>query len=166
MDLTETPLAALIASAAFVALALAALAAALYKLEFSKAARRRRRLHEALARAERARAASKAGTAPGSPLTPDEVRRLQAFRTRARMMVDEPLTPLPWHRKLRLLWRDGYSGWILAALVGAFSMATHFGAFWLIAGGGWLGATLITLLSTILMVAACFWVLIGLVAPD
>src|SRR5919205_1232619 len=87
---------ALLAAGTFIALAVAGLATALFKLEFGKAARRRRRLREALG-------------------------------------------------------REGYAGWIIAALVGAFSMATHFGAYWLIAGGGWLGAALVTLCSTVVM---------------
>lgn len=69
-----------------------------------------------------------------------------------------------WWRKVQLIWRGGHSGWIIAALVGAFSMATHFGAFWLITGGGWLGATVITVLSTAVMVGACAWVMLGLLS--
>ena len=64
--------------------------------------------------------------------------------------------------RLRRLWREGYAGWIIASLAGAFSMATHFGAYWLIAGGGWLGAAAITVGSTVVMVAICFWVVLGL----
>jgi hypothetical protein len=63
------------------------------------------------------------------------------------------------------MWRDGHAGWIVAALLGAFSMATHFGAFWLIVGGGWLGAIVVTVVATAAMTAACLWVLLGLVSP-
>ena len=63
---------------------------------------------------------------------------------------------------LRHAWREGYGGWIIACLAGSFSMATHFGAWWLIAGGGWLGAAVVTLGSTALMVLACAWVGLGL----
>jgi hypothetical protein len=91
--------------------------------------------------------------------------RLAAFRQRARLMAGEPLERRDgWWHKLALLWRDGYSGWIIAALAGAFSMATHFGMWWLVAGGGWLGAALITLGSTVAMVAVGIWLMLGLIA--
>lgn len=97
-------------------------------------------------------------------LSATELTRLAAFRPRARLMAGEPLKPIRWWRKIRLAWKDGYAGWILACLAGAFSMATHFGAFWLIAGGGWPGAIAITLLSTAVMVALCAWIGVGLIS--
>ena len=81
------------------------------------------------------------------------------------MMAGEPVGRPGWWAKLRLIWRGGYAGWIVAALVGAFSMATHFGMFWLVVGGGWLGAIVITLLSTAAMSLACVWIVLGLVNP-
>jgi hypothetical protein len=41
-------------------------------------------------------------------------------------------------------------------------MATHFGLLWLVSGGGWAGAALVTLASTVAMVAVCVWLLLGL----
>jgi hypothetical protein len=145
----------------FVVAAVAGLAIALFRLEIGTTARRRRRLRAALARAERARAAERSGARAGD-LSPAEAHRLEAFRPRARLMAGEPLGRIGWIARLRRLWREGYAGWIIASLAGAFSMATHFGAYWLIAGGGWLGAALITLGSTLVMVALCFWVVLGL----
>jgi hypothetical protein len=165
----ESSLGSILAAAGFVAAALAALAVALHRLELGQGARRRRRLRQAMAAAERERARTarlqQATRASPEPLSPRDLSRLAAFRPRARLMAGEPLGKPGWVAKLQHLWRDGHSGWIIAALVGAFSMATHFGAYWLIAGGGWLGATLVTLGSTVLMTAACFWVLLGLVSP-
>src|SRR5579883_3295942 len=154
-ELASTSAGTLLAAWAFLLLALAGLGLVLFKLELSPAARRRRRLQQALARAERRRAEQEAQARSASGrLTPQELSRLAALRNQMRL-AEERLTPPSWLDRLRFLWREGYSGWIIASLVGAFSMATHFGAFWLIAGGGWLGATLITLGSTVLMVAAC-----------
>jgi Flp pilus assembly protein TadB len=161
VQLAGTSWPVLVGAAAFVALAVAGLGTALFKWEFSKAARRRRRLRTALARAERERAVRSAAAHAGA-LTPEEARRLEAFRPKARLMADEPTRPVGWSARLRALWREGYAGWIIASLVGAFSMATHFGAYWLIAGGGWLGAGLVTLGSTVVMVAICLWVVLGL----
>lgn len=158
-------------AAAVLALLLGALIAAVSRLEFGKAARRRRRLRQALARAQRARAQAASETARTRALSPADLARLEAFRERARLLEGEPEPapstsgPFGWWSKLRIMWRTGYSGWIIAAVAGAFSMATHFGAFWLIAGGGWPGAVAITLASTVVMVAACFWVMLGLVGP-
>src|SRR5919202_244476 len=149
---------AILAAGGFVALALAGLVVALFKLELGKAARRRRRLRAALARAERARAATRNATTRPGELTPEEARRLEALRPRARLLAGEPVRPPGFYGRLRALWREGHAGWRIASCVGAFSMATHFGAYWLIAGGGWLGATLVTLLSTAAMVAICFWI--------
>ena len=97
-------------------------------------------------------------------LTALDVARLTAFRARARVLEGEPLRGQGWIGGLRRAWRRGYSGWILACLAGAFSMATHFGVWWLAAGGGWTGAVLVTLLSTALMVSACAWIGLGLIA--
>ncbi len=97
-------------------------------------------------------------------LSAQELARLSSFRPRARMMAGEPLDGAGWWREVRLAWKDGYAGWVIACLLGSFSMATHFGAYWLITGGGWLGAIAITLLSTTLMVAACAWVGLGLIS--
>ena len=157
-----TPVETLLAASAIFTLALAALVVALAKTEFGKAARRRRRLRQALARSQRTRALAAAAARGAGGLTPEELARLEALRARAGLLADEPLGRPSWWRTLRSLWREGYAGWIIAALGGAFSMATHFGAFWLIAGGGWLGAILITLLATALMVAACVWIGLGL----
>ena len=149
-----------LAAAAFVAVALGLLGVALAKTEFGKAARRRRRLRQALARAERARVAAAARAAGG--LSATEVAQLRALR--ARVVLEQPLEHLNWCGKIRVLWRRGYAGLIVAVLVGAFSMATHFGAYWLIAGGGWLGAIVVTVLSTAFVVAACVWIFLGLVS--
>ena len=160
-ELAATPWHTLVVAGAFVALALVALGFALVRWELGQAARRRRRLRTALAQAERTRAAERSPVQPGR-LTPEEARRLEAFRPRARLMAGEPTGPLGTAVRLRALWREGYSGWIIASFVGAFSMATHFGAYWLIAGGGWLGAALVTIGSTLVMVAVCLWVVMGL----
>ena len=161
--LAATPPATLLAAGAFVVLALAGLGIALVRLEFGQAARRRRRLHQALQRAERARAAARAEQASPGQLTPAEAARLHAFRARARLMVGEPLETITGLARVRAVMRDGHAGWVWATLIGAFSMATHFGAYWLIAGGGWPGAALVTLLGTAIMVALCLWVLVGLI---
>jgi hypothetical protein len=97
-------------------------------------------------------------------LSAQELARLSAFRVRARFLTGEPLEPPRWWQRMRLAWRHGYAGWIIAALAGSFSMATHFGAFWLITGGGWPGAIAITLLSTAIMVGLCAWIGLGLVS--
>ncbi|MGH2354379.1 MAG: hypothetical protein ACRDI2_03400 [Chloroflexota bacterium] len=162
--LEGTTPATLLQAAAILGLLLAGLAIALFKLELGKTARRRRRLRQALAAAEHARRTAAQNAAEPGKLSPADLARLDAFRPRARLMAGEPTEPITWWTKVRLVWRGGYAGWIIAALVGAFSMATHFGAFWLIAGGGWLGAAVITILSTAVMVAACLWILLGLVA--
>ncbi|MDQ3702093.1 MAG: hypothetical protein M3442_14410 [Chloroflexota bacterium] len=158
---------------------LSLLALGLSKMEFGPRARRRRRLHQAMSAAERkrreaslpslsgaaqGRRAALPGQLPGGYLSPADLARLDAFRPRARLMAGEPTGMRAWWRKVQLIWRGGHSGWIIAALVGAFSMATHFGAFWLITGGGWLGATVITVLSTAVMVGACAWVMLGLLS--
>lgn len=91
-----------------------------------------------------------------------ELARLSAFRSRARMMAGEPLVAPGLRAQLRHAWREGYAGWILACLAGSFSMATHFGAWWLISGGGWLGAIVVTLGSTAVMLWTCAWIGLGL----
>ena len=149
----------LVVAAAFVLAALTGLGVALYQLELGPAARRRRRLHHAVTRAERVRAPAAEN---GDRLSTQDLARLTAFRPRARLMAGEPLGRPEWLAKLRLMWREGHAGWIVATMVGAFSMATHFGAYWLIAGGGWLGAAVVTVASTILMTAVGFWILLGL----
>ena len=93
-----------------------------------------------------------------------ELARLSAVRSRARLMEQETLSPPGWVAQVRHAWRGGYSGWILACLAGAFSMATHFGVWWLAAGGGMLGAVAVTLLCTVVMVVACAWIGLGLIA--
>ena len=97
-------------------------------------------------------------------LTVSDLSRLSAFRSRAQLMEGEPLQAPGWTRQLRRAWRTGYSGWILACLAGAFSMGTHFGVWWLAAGGGWPGAVAVTLVSTAVMVSACAWIGLGLLA--
>jgi Flp pilus assembly protein TadB len=163
--LAGTSWAAIAGAAVFIAAAIAGLAFTLVKLEVGKTARRRRRVRAALERAERGRAVERAterAASNRSGLTPEEARRLEEFRPRARLMAGEPDHPLGFVARLRRLWREGYAGWIIASGVGAFSMATHFGAYWLIAGGGWLGAIVITVLSTLVMVLICFWLVLGL----
>ena len=93
-----------------------------------------------------------------------ELARLSAFRTRARLMEGEPLRAPGWAGQLRHAWRQGYSGWIVACLAGAFSMATHFGVWWLAAGGDWPGAVVVTVLATLLMISACAWIGLGLIS--
>ena len=97
-------------------------------------------------------------------LSAPELARLSAIRSRARLMEEAPLSSPGWWAQLRHAWRGGYSGWILACLAGAFSMATHFGVWWLAAGGGMLGAVAVTLVCTALMVTACAWIGLGLIA--
>jgi hypothetical protein len=97
-------------------------------------------------------------------LSAAELARLSAIRSRAQLMEEAPLNPPGWPAQLRHAWRNGYSGWILACLAGAFSMATHFGVWWLAAGGGMAGAVAVTLVCTVLMVAACAWIGLGLIA--
>jgi hypothetical protein len=160
-----------IQAGAILGLLLTALAVTLSRLEFGAGARRRRqrlRLHAAAehrrlaaARAEQRRTAEVEGD-----LSPTELARLDAFRPRARLMADEPTGLVAWWRKVKLIWYGGHAGWIVAALAGSFSMATHFGAFWLITGGGWAGAAAITVLSTIGMVACCAWIMFGLIGRN
>lgn len=95
-------------------------------------------------------------------LTAGELARLSAISARARLMEGEPLSSPGWRAQVRHAWRNGYSGWILACLAGAFSMGTHFGVWWLAAGGGMLGAAAVTLLSAGVMVLACAWIGLGL----
>ena len=97
-------------------------------------------------------------------LTAGELARLSAISARARLMEGEPLGAPGWRAQVRHAWRSGYSGWILACLAGAFSMGTHFGVWWLAAGGGMLGAVAVTLVSTGLMVMTCAWIGLGLLA--
>jgi hypothetical protein len=156
---------------AILGLLLSVLAVTLTRLEFGPAARRRRtarRIEQAAARqrraAARARQSAVGNTAVATgELSPADLARLDAFRPRARLMADEPVGLVAWWRKLRLIWQEGHMGWVIAALVGSFSMATHFGAFWLITGGGWIGATAITVHSTAAMVGACAWIIVGLI---
>jgi hypothetical protein len=163
--LTSTSSESLLAAAAIFGAAVTLLGVTLFKTEFGKAARRRRRLRQALARTERARAAAAAARSPVAP-TPAEMVRLQRPAAKAGDTGGpSEAAGLAWWGKLRVLWRRGYAGLIVAVLIGAFSMATHFGAFWLIAGGGWPGAIAVTLLSTLLVVAVCIWIAAGLVAP-
>ena len=96
-------------------------------------------------------------------LTRQELDRLSAYRARARLMVGEPLVAPGWWAEVRHAWREGYAGWVIACLLGSFSMATHFGAWWLIAGRGWAGAIVVTLLSTVVMVSTCAWIGLGLI---
>jgi hypothetical protein len=100
----------------------------------------------------------------GGGLSAEQIARLNAFRAKARFMAGETMESATWWRKIRYAWRDGYAGWIVASLLGAFSMATHFGAYWLILGGTWLGAIMVTLLSTLTLVAVCAWIGLGLVS--
>lgn len=166
--LVESPGQAFLA-AAFLVAALGALGVTVAKTEFGKAARRRRRLHQMASQASRERAhravdaVGGTGPAAANGLTPHDLARLTRFRPRARLMRGEPLEQPAWVAKLRLLWRDGYAGWIVAALAGAFSMATHFGMLWLVTGGGWTGAVVVTVASTAAMVAVCIWLLLGLI---
>lgn len=107
--------------------------------------------------------AERAGRPARHPhLSRQELERLWAWRSRARLMAGEPLAGPGWWGQVRHAWREGYSGWVIACLVGSFSMATHFGAWWLIAGGGWAGAVLVTLFSTFVMVSTCAWIGLGL----
>jgi hypothetical protein len=156
---------------AILGLLLSILAVILTRQEFGPAARRRRKarqLEQAAARERRATARAKqaaigsTAVATGE-LSPADLARLDAFRPRARLMADEPMGLVAWWRRLQLIWHQGHIGWVIAALLGSFSMATHFGAFWLITGGGWLGATVITVLSTAAMVGACAWIIVGLI---
>jgi hypothetical protein len=95
-------------------------------------------------------------------LSAAELARLHAYRSRARLMAGEPLR-IGWWRTARHLWREGYSGWIIALLAGSFSMATHFGLLWLVTGGGWAGAAAVTVASTVAMVCLGAWIGLGLV---
>jgi hypothetical protein len=154
---------------AILGLFLTILAVTLTRLEFGSAARRRRRARRIEQAAARERRAAARQSAAGNTivamgeLSPADLARLDAFRPRARLMADEPVGLVAWWRKLQLIWHEGHMGWVIAALLGSFSMATHFGAYWLITGGGWVGATAITVLSTVAMVGACAWVIVGLI---
>lgn len=158
----------LLQAGAILGLLLSTLVVTLFRMEFSEGARRRRQERRMLEAAERQRRAAayaarmRTVVAEGE-LTPADLARLDAFRPRARLMADEPTGLVAWWRKVQLIWHGGHAGWIVAALLGSFSMATHFGAFWLITGGGWLGAAVITVLSTIAMVACCAWIMLGLI---
>jgi hypothetical protein len=159
---------AVVQAGAILGLLLSVLAFTLARLEFGAAARRRQRARQQLEAAERQRRAAvhqariRAVVEDGE-LTPAELARLEAFRPRARLMADEPTGIVAWWRKVQLIWHGGHAGWIVACLLGSFSMATHFGAFWLITGGGWPGAIVVTVLSTAAMVACCAWVMLGLI---
>jgi hypothetical protein len=150
----------LVLAGGILGLLLSALALALARMELGPgAARRRRQRRQPVARHRHDQASPLAGS---EHLTPAELARLATFRPRARLMADEPVGLVAWWRKVQLIWRGGHAGWLIAAFVGAFSMATHFGAFWLIVGGGWVGAAVITMLSTLAMVALCAWIMMGL----
>jgi hypothetical protein len=164
--LRATPVEMLAVAVGALALALMVLGAAIHAVE------RRRPLGTSESVGGSGRSAVRANGRAISParrsrhahLSAQELARLSAFRPRARMMAGEPLAPVRWWQRVRLAWREGYAGWIVASLLGSFSMATHFGAYWLIVGGGWPGAIAITLLSTVVMVSACAWIGLGLVS--
>jgi hypothetical protein len=153
--LSATPLEIVAVAAGAVALALVALGVVVHSVE---------------GKAPAGAQASPSGARPGpmrarhAYLSAQELARLASFRHRARMMAGEPLGQLRWWQQVRVAWKGGYAGWVLACLIGSFSMATHFGAYWLIVGGGWLGAIVITLFSTMVMVAACAWIGLGIAA--
>jgi hypothetical protein len=151
--LSATPVEIVAVAVGAVALALVALGVAIHTVEGKASA--------GAAPARSATGAVQARTRHAH-LTAQELNRLAAFRHRARMMAGEPLGQLRWWQQVRVAWRGGYAGWILACLIGSFSMATHFGAYWLIVGGGWLGAVVITLFSTVVMVATCAWIGLGI----
>lgn len=183
--LVETPVELVVAALVFFVASVTILLTGLAKTEFGPAARRRRNLRQAAARAQRARSTAGSVDARGSGategargdsdaahhssnavtgrITAAEAQRLAPLRARAAYIEHHPTRPRPFWLRVRILWRSGYAGWIAAILIGSFSMATHFGAYWLIAGGGWLGAIGITLLSTGMMVFIGGWIGLGLV---
>ena len=155
-SLGATQLAAVLAACAGAGVALVALGVAIHAVERrGTSAGRDPSLSQAPHAGRRAR---------HEYLSAKELSRLSSFRPRARLMAGEPLGGAGWWQEVRMAWSEGYAGWVIACLLGSFSMATHFGAYWMISGGGWLGAIAITLLSTGLMVTACAWVGLGLIS--
>lgn len=89
-----------------------------------------------------------------------DLQRLGAFRQRALDLHGEPIGPMTWGRWWGYIRRRGYVAWIVTSFVGAFSMATHFALLWFVFGGGWVGATLVTLGSAVAMSAVGVMVVI------
>ncbi|HAN15246.1 MAG TPA: hypothetical protein DCP73_06525 [Chloroflexi bacterium] len=67
---------------------------------------------------------------------------------------------MTWGRWWGYIRRRGYVAWIVTSFVGALSMATHFALLWFVFGGGWVGATLVTLGSAVAMSAVGVMVVI------
>ena len=88
-------------------------------------------------------------------LTLDDVRRLVAFRRRLPELHGEPVGPITFAQRWSAARRRGVIAWAAAAGAGAFSMATHFIVLWLATGGGWVGAAVMTVVSTIAMTGIC-----------
>lgn len=88
-------------------------------------------------------------------LTLDDIRRLVAFRRRIPDLQGEPIGPMTFAQRWSAARRRGIFAWGAAAGAGAFSMATHFIVLWLALGGGWVGAAVMTMVSTIVMTGIC-----------
>lgn len=95
------------------------------------------------------------GGALDSSLTLDDVRRLVAFRRRVPDLQGEPVGPMTFAQRWSAARRRGVVAWGAAACAGAFSMATHFIVIWLALGGGWIGAAVMTVVSTFAMTGIC-----------
>ncbi len=93
-------------------------------------------------------------------LTALDLQRLGAFRQRALDLHGEPIGPMTWGRWWGHIRRRGYVAWIVTSFVGAFSMATHFALLWFVYGGGWVGATVVTIASAVAMSAVGVMVVI------
>ncbi len=117
-----------------------------YPGAMARRAAARRRRQEGLKAREQARERA-------TGLSALDLQRLGAFRQRALDLLGEPVGPMTWGRWWGHIRRRGYVAWIVTSFVGAFSMATHFALLWFFFGGGWVGATLVTLGSAVAMSA-------------
>ncbi len=106
------------------------------------------------------------GGSTDTSLTLEDVRRLVAFRRRVPDLQGEPLGPVTLTQRWSAARRRGALAWAAAAGAGAFSMATHFIVLWLALGGGWAGAAIMTVFSTIAMTGVCVVVVMRLGARE
>jgi hypothetical protein len=102
------------------------------------------------------------GGGSDTSLTLEDVRRLVAFRRRLPDLHGEPIGPVTFIQRWSAARRRGVVAWAAAASAGAFSMATHFIVLWLALGGGWVGAAIMTVVSTIAMTGVCIVVVLRL----
>ncbi len=95
------------------------------------------------------------GVARGPGLSSQDMRGLEALRRRMPELLGEALGPLTIGRRWAVARRKGVVPWALASGAGAFSMATHVIILWLGLGGGWIGAAVLTAISTLVMTGIC-----------